>query len=410
MERTDVIVIGAGIAGLTAARTARAAGASVVVLDGQPAGGRARSDERDGFIFNRGPHALYRGGAAERVLDGFGITLTGGAPGSLQGRRGDVISDLPAGMRTLATTRLLGAKGKLAVAKVLGGLGKWKAVDHRHRTAAEFVDGLGMPADAAGLLHMLIRVATYANAPETLSAEVAVGQVQMAMTHGVRYLDGGWQSIVAALSAGLDVRRAAVSAIGADSGDLAIAVAGGDESWVARQVVIAAGTPQATAALLGRERFEIGPPIEAACLDLGLRRPVPSGGLMGIDHPLYLSTHCPPARLAPPGHVLAHAARYLAPGDSLPPDAQRAELMDHVHAAGVADEDIVADRYLHRMTVVGGMATAAGGGLAGRPGIADTGIAGCWIAGDWVGPEGHLADASFASGHAAGRAAVAGLD
>jgi hypothetical protein len=32
------------------------------------------------------------------------------------------------------------------------------------------------------------------------------------------------------------------------------------------------------------------------------------------------------------------------------------------------------------------------------------------VAGDWVGPEGHLADAALASGEAAGRRAVAGVE
>ena len=39
-------------------------------------GGRARSREHDGWIFNQGAHALYRGGAAEQVLGELGVRLT----------------------------------------------------------------------------------------------------------------------------------------------------------------------------------------------------------------------------------------------------------------------------------------------------------------------------------------------
>ncbi len=59
-------------------------------------------------------------------------------------------------------------------------------------------------------------------------------------------------------------------------------------------------------------------------------------------------------------------------------------------------------RFLARMSVYGALPLASTGGLAGRPGIDDTGVPGITMAGDWVGPEGLLADAAMASGHAAG--------
>jgi pyruvate/2-oxoglutarate dehydrogenase complex dihydrolipoamide dehydrogenase (E3) component len=52
------------------------------------------------------------------------------------------------------------------------------------------------------------------------------------------------------------------------------------------------------------------------------------------------------------------------------------------------------------------MPIASTGGLAGRPSITATGVPRVFLAGDWVGPEGLLADAALASGHAAARAAL----
>jgi len=51
----QVVIAGAGLAGLAAAATAARAGARVLILDEKSPGGRARTDEVEGFRFNRGP-------------------------------------------------------------------------------------------------------------------------------------------------------------------------------------------------------------------------------------------------------------------------------------------------------------------------------------------------------------------
>jgi len=63
---------------------------------------------------------------------------------------------------------------------------------------------------------------------------------------------------------------------------------------------------------------------------------------------------------------------------------------------------VVTRRFLAHMTVSGALPRAGSGGMAGRPGVDDTGVPGVTMAGDWVGPVGLLADASLASGRAAG--------
>ena len=67
---------------------------------------------------------------------------------------------------------------------------------------------------------------------------------------------------------------------------------------------------------------------------------------------------------------------------------------------------MLARRVMRELVVTHDLPHAARGGLAGRtPGAVD-GIANLWLAGDWVGPEGLLADASLASGRAAGLGAL----
>ena len=67
---------------------------------------------------------------------------------------------------------------------------------------------------------------------------------------------------------------------------------------------------------------------------------------------------------------------------------------------------MVEQRFLAEMIVTGGMPTAEGGGLPGRPAVTSPERPGILLAGDWVGPVGLLADASVSSGAAAGQHAA----
>ena len=83
-ESADIIVIGGGLAGLVAAERAAEPQETltprVVLLEGVQPGGRARTDERGGFRFNQGPHAVYLQGAGRQMLLGLGIDPQGGPP------------------------------------------------------------------------------------------------------------------------------------------------------------------------------------------------------------------------------------------------------------------------------------------------------------------------------------------
>jgi phytoene dehydrogenase-like protein len=276
-------------------------------------------------------------------------------------------------------------------------------------TFREWLDGQRLPSDAAAMVEMLARVSTYSNAPELVSADMVVGQMQMAMSSGVRYLDGGWQVLVDRLVADLRVEHRSVVTVGRDDAGVVVRCAD-DTMVVGSACVVAVGTPVAAAALLGRAPFDVGPPVEAACLDLGTSVPASPALLLGVDAPLYLSNHCPPARLAPEGRSVVHVARYLAPGDDLSAGDQRSELEEHAARAGLTADRIVESRYQHRMTVVGAVAVARNGGLAGRPGVDASGARGVFLAGDWVGSVGHLLDASLASAESAARCADRAVD
>ena len=190
--------------------------------------------------------------------------------------------------------------------------------------------------------------------------------------------------------------------------------------------------PAEAARVLGSTPDELGwgslrPDQRASCLDLGVSRPAERGVLFGVDEPVYLSTHTPPADLVSPevaaaGGGVVQLMRYLAPDETPDPDVTRAELATHARRVGndptgPADQlgsgpsperssGVVEQRYLHVMTVAHGMPIADNGGLAGRPPVTVADRPGLFVAGDWVGAVGMLADAAVASGREAAAQAV----
>lgn len=404
--RPAIVVVGGGLAGLTAAVAARRLGAHVTLLEPHPPGGRGRVDHRGEYAFNRGPRALYRGGAAERTLASLGIDVgTGAAPVT----RGALAIDergphlLPISGGALARTSLLGLGEKRRALRHLLALLRAPGALDPATSLATWLDERRTPPGWRRLLEAMVRLATYIDAPHLLSAADALGQAHRASTRGVHYLDGGFGAIVDALATaatleGVDLRQEAVRRVAPDDDGWRVATAAG--SIDADAVILAVGSPDAAAQLLGHRPAAwqaLGPAARAACLELGVRRVPRHRFALGIDRPTYLSVHAPPARLAPEGHGVVHVLRYRSADDDIDHDQVRRELHDLARTCGVADDDIVEERYLAAMEVTAAIPTAAAGGIAGRPPVRVAEHPGLHVAGDWVGAEGLLLDAALAS-------------
>lgn len=420
MEKAfDVAVVGGGLSGLAAATYLGRAGLRVLVLEKAKAlGGRARTTVDNGYSFNLGAHAVYRHGAAWRVLDELDVPRVGGIPrvsGSL------ALADsgahaLPVGFLSLLTTGLLPLSGKLELAKLLGGLAKIDAEALSGTPAIEWIERTARTPETRGLLKALVRVATYTGDLERLSAGVALSQLQLVTKHNVMYLDGGWQTLVEGLR-----ERATMAGAVLVTGDGATKIEAGRERWhvtmhegrsvEARAVVLATG-PQAAAGLApGNETLaemaRRAVPVKVATLDVALSQ-LPRPGTrfaVGTDRATYVSVHSATAKLAPEGGALIHVMTYSPSED---PRANEKELEGALDVVQPGWRDVVVHRrFLPGMVAMNDLVAASRGGLRGRPDTAVQGAAGLFIAGDWVGPEGMLLDAALASAKQAATACAA---
>jgi phytoene dehydrogenase-like protein len=406
-----VTVVGGGLAGLTAATYLARSGHAVTLCEkSSTLGGRAATQETKGYLFNLGPHALYRKSHGVSVLCELGVTYTGRSPGASGGYAIDhgAKHALPGGLMSLLTTSLFGVAAKLETARLLAGLQRLDAASFDGVTIRAWSEQHVKHPDVRRFILAVLRLATYGNDPERQSAGSAIRQLQLALSVNVAYLDGGWQTLVdglgaQAIAAGVDVRTGAgVTRVEPDGrvhlrdGSVldATAVVLATDPDVAADLVVGG-----RAGMLGRWAKE-AIPVKAACLDVALATlPEPRATFaLGIDRPLYCSVHSASAKLAPEGGAVIHVARYLGSEKLADPRLAEREL------EGVLDlvrpgwqRHVVERRFLPAMTVTHGLVTAAAGGVSGRPGPAVPDMPNVFVAGDWVGTEGQLADASLAS-------------
>ncbi len=413
-SRYDVVVVGGGLAGLTAAAFASRSGASTLLIEPHGLGGRGKTDSREGYLLNRGAHALYRKGHGMGVLGRLGLAPRGHQPPTAKamGLRDGHLLPLPLGVSAL-TTRLLSVKGKARMARVMPLIGRLNPTEFADRTVDQWLAELDLPADADTLLRTVLRTGSYTEAFDQLSADVAIMQNQAA-SEGVLYLDGGWTQMVDALAnvgrgQGVEFVKETVEMVEAGSSGEEVTVRCRERTVRAAAVVLAPGSPAAAQALIPESPLGLPAQIveaRASCLDLALRRVPDHRFVLGVGRPLYCINHAPPASLAPEGGAVLHAMRYLGADEYLDPETSRAELRSLVEAVGVGADDVVYERYLHNMTAVSMITTPQAGGLAGRPPVAVPTARGVFLAGDWVGSEGWLVDASLASGERAAQLAA----
>ncbi|MBZ4421554.1 NAD(P)/FAD-dependent oxidoreductase [Myxococcus sp. RHSTA-1-4] len=425
MQATRVAVVGGGLGGLAAAVLLARGGCAVTVYErAKHFGGRAWTTEVEGFRFNLGPHALYRGGAALRVLTRLGVKPTGGIPGQTGtfALRGGRLHTLPRGPVSLMTTDLLTLAGKLELARLLAGIGRIDTHALAGMSMREWLDTRLSRDDARALVGALTRVSSYCADHDALSAEVAVSQIQMALADNVLYVDGGWSTLVDALAsrareAGVrletSVRVEAVGLAGHGPGAHVEGLRLADGTVHAADAVVMSGSPGDVASLVPGDAVLAGDaaeavPVKAATLELGLSGlPRPDALFaLGVDGPWYASVHSASARLAPEGCAMVHVMKYLSGADAGASETELEAVMDVLQPGWRMN--VVARRFRPALLVSHLLPSAKRGGLSGRPPVEVPHVSGLYRVGDWVGQEGMLADASFASAESVARSLLQG--
>jgi phytoene dehydrogenase-like protein len=235
----------------------------------QAVDGRAITENKNGFRFNLGPRALYRGGQGVKVLRELGFEFSVGVPSASGGY---VIAcgrkhTFPVRVLSLLTTSLFGLPARLKAARLLATVGKIEAQSSVQQWLCREVNH----PDVQRSLAALLRLATYANDPERQSAGAALAQLQRASASKVYYLDGGWQKLVDSLHKAAEnaevkiVTGARVVALKGDGAVRRVRPAEGT-TWEASSVIIAASPQAAKSSSLSRDTpnpLKGGPPFQA---------------------------------------------------------------------------------------------------------------------------------------------------
>lgn len=421
MRDFDVVVVGGGLAGLCAASFAASAGARVALYESSlDFGGRARTRVKEGFYFNYGPHALYRGGSLDIALRDQGVVPRAKVPNLAAGYlvRDRALHLAPFGASGLAETTLYPSALKAEVGAALARFAKSAPEVDQGVTARQAIEEFSQSPHVRELISAMLRLTSYIHDPDAADGATLFAQLHRALSTNVVYVDDGWNQLVSALAARADAGRCLLSV-----GQRVTAIKPGQTWRVETGSGDSVSVPAVVLALPPRDALELLPhakalrvaadrsvAVYAACLDLGLSQlPEPRHNFaLGLDQPFYLSVHSSAARLAPEGGALVHIMRYLEPDQQPDKTSLLAEL------EGFADlvqpgwrSHVRARQFFWKMPVMCSEPLARFRGLAGRPTVEVPDFSGLYIAGDWVGSHSLLSDAAAASGRMAGELAAA---
>lgn len=404
----DVVILGGGIAGLTASIMLAQQGKKVVVLEkGGNLGGRGITNNVGKAHVNLGPHALFSD--TLEVFNEVGVNITGKSP-KLSGAF--VFGKDNEKMNVVELVNLfLGShlkwKEKMEFIRFYRHIRKMELEPLNGISFKQYLDTSLSSNKVKDLMYTFVRLATYSNNPELISARVAIGQLRGT---NVLYLNEGWQTIVNKLvsrakEVGVTIQKNAVaSKISGEYPDFTISLK--DEQMIKTRSIVTTINPHELIKLVGEyasesfcKKVDQMIPVRAACLDLvmsGLPNPKTNFAL-GVENPWYFSNHSTVARLSDePGQIVVHVMKYLDSMIETEAQIDEYELESFLDVIQPGWRDfVVSRRFLPKMVVTNAIKNS----IASKNIITvdEIGIEGFYTAGDWVGENEILLSASLKS-------------
>lgn len=202
MEHYDVVIVGGGLAGLSAAAHLSHQGKKVILLERGALGGRAVTLKIKGFSFNFGAHAIYARDSSvlqrfEKEL-GLHIDWRDFNPNKAKYDIGDELTDVPANVQGLFRTKILRGTDKIKFTfEVLKTITKFEKGDP-YLSISQWMEKMRISDEVKEMMLTLASSNFFTKEPEKIPSDVfftyyrRLFQTQKPVT----YIGGGWQALI----------------------------------------------------------------------------------------------------------------------------------------------------------------------------------------------------------------------
>jgi 15-cis-phytoene desaturase len=198
----DVVIVGGGLAGLSAAAYLSSRGKKIALLERGALGGRAVTLKIKGFNFNFGAHAIYSRDTSvlrtlEKELD-LHIDWQDFNPNKAKYDLGDDLTDVPANVQGLFRTKMLKGLDKVKFTfEVLKTMLKMET-GHPHLSIQKWMEKKNVSEDVQEMMLTLASSNFFTREPEKIPSDVFFQYYSRLFTTNkpVAYIGGGWQALI----------------------------------------------------------------------------------------------------------------------------------------------------------------------------------------------------------------------
>lgn len=198
----DVVIVGGGLAGLSAGARLSKAGKRILLLEKGILGGRALTFSIKGFSFNFGAHAVYGRDTSvlnrlEKELE-LKLNWKDFSPAKAKYDLGSELSDVPVNLSGLIQTKMVKGAGKIQfVWEILKTLIQAEK-GHPHISLKKWLDEHGYREDVKEMMLTLASSNFFTREPDKIPSDVFFNYYKRIFrtNKAVFYIQGGWQVLI----------------------------------------------------------------------------------------------------------------------------------------------------------------------------------------------------------------------